>query len=267
MLFASRFEDGVVVEPPEVVNGTWRFPITGCDAGFCWEDDLPGSRTAAFFPLLPGSHPIDGVVETRIDTVTGPAGADTRAAYQEVTTDARGDPDAGRVRNQLPVFWTDDQGYAAYDLLLQPDLRDVMPTGEGSWRYLVEWREAGDGYRMWLGLRRRPTGDLFWEIQAQRDPPGGPTDWAFENHTVPVPVGEWARLEVYWDLDPVDGRLWVGVNGQTLFDHHGRTRLEAPLAAVHLLKVYTGANSLAHGPAYQWVDNIEMRNGPPDKRS
>jgi small subunit ribosomal protein S14 len=57
------------------------------------------------------------------------------------------------------------------------------------------------------------------------------------------------------------GYLRVSVDGHRIIDHEGRTRLKEPVDSMQILKVYTGAYSLHRGPAYQWVDDLEIRRG------
>ena len=271
LLFASGFEEPVAVSSVQRAR-YWRFPIWGADAGFAWEDHLPGRGPHAFFPIVPNSRPVDHYVATRLETVTGPGGAPTRALYQEVTRNARFRP-RQRVRNQFPTHWERDRGSLAYWIMLQPNLRDVMPAdGEHYWRQLIEfrgsWRHRTD-YRIWIGLVRGPRGDILHfrttgEISPRKG--GRIVDFTHNARSLRVPVGEWFRFKVRWALDRKRGRLKATVNRTPIINRRGRTQLSERLDTLQIFKVYTGANSLAYGPAYQWIDDVELRSWPRKRR-
>jgi hypothetical protein len=267
LLFASGFEDPVAVSP---VQGDryWRFPIRGADAGFAWERHLPGYGPHAFFPIVPASQPLDRYAATRLETVPGPHGAPTRALYQEVTRNARFRP-RQRVRNQFPTRWRRDRGSLAYWVKLQPNLRELMPAdGEHYWRQLIEfrgsWRHRTD-YRIWIGLVRGPRGNILHfrttgEILPRKG--GRIVDFTRNARTLPVPLRRWFRFKVRWALARKRGRLKATVNGIPIINRRGRTQLSERLDTLQIFKVYTGADSLDYGPAYQWIDDVELRSWP-----
>ena len=125
-------------------------------------------------------------------------------------------------------------------------------------------------YRMSIGLLRQRKGPIRWEVAGRRLLPSYAEDWTILKKRPPVPIGEWFRLNVAWLLSRRHGYLRVSVNGTRIIDHEGRTRLEEPIDSVQIFKVYTGAYSLHRGPAYQWIDDVEIRRGllsPPALRS
>ena len=270
-LFASGFEPPVMVASPTVKHGYWRFPILRGDEGFAWHSDLPGGTPHAFFPIVPGSAPVDQYVATRLETVPGPhGGAPTRALYQEVTRDAEFRRNQ-RVRNQFPTHWRRrDRGSVAYWMMLQPNLRDLMPAdGEHYWRQVIEFRGSWahrTDYRIWIGVVRGPRGSiLHWRTTGELRPRGGGriVDFTRNARRQRVPIGKWFRFKVRWVLDRKRGRLKATVNGIPIVNRKGRTQLSDRLDTMQIFKVYTGANSLAYGPAYQWIDDVELRTWPP----
>jgi hypothetical protein len=269
LLFASGFEQPVTVEP-KIENGNWRFPIRGADDGFGWQSDLPGGTPHAFFPIVPGWKPVDPYVATRLETVPGPhGGAPTRALYQEVTQNAEFHRKQ-RVRNQFPTHWRRNRGSVAYWIRLQSNLAQLMPRdGEHYWRQLMEFRGSWShrtDYRIWIGLVRGPRGPLLhWRTTGELRPRKGGRiiDFTHNARRPRVPLGSWFRFKVRWVLDRVHGRLKATVNGIPIVDHRGRTRVSDRLNTEQIFKVYMGANSLARGPAFQWIDDVELRSWPP----
>jgi hypothetical protein len=261
--FTSGFEPTVDVQPPVVVNSNWHFPIVGADRGYVWTTDLPGSGGSAFVPLVPDSQPVEDYADTSIQTVPGPVGSPTHALMQEVLRNAEFYPHR-RVRNQFGLREPGRRGSVSYWIKLQPNLAQVMPPGERSWRFIQEIR--GDGrhatdYRMSVGLLRRPTGPIMWEVAGRRLVPKYADDWTILSAKPPVPIGQWFRLTTSWLISRRHGYLRVSVDGTPIADHEGRTKLQDPVDSMQIFKVYTGANSLAHGPAYQWIDDVEIRRG------
>lgn len=259
LLFSSGFEEPVEVGPPEVDRGYWRFPITGADQGFAWESDLPWGGPAAFFPLMQGSAPVDDYVDNRVDSVLTPRGT-TRALYMAVKRDGSFDPAGRRVRDQFPVLWPVNRGYISYWIRFQPNLAQVMPQGERSWRRVMVWRNRGSetDYQITLSLKRRQTGDIRWDVAGQRviyPDPSLDNDWHVMPDDPPVRAGSWIHIEAEWIQDPTQGLFRAWADGRPIVDHRGRTRLADHLTP-QIFKVYTGANSLSHGPAYQWIDDV-----------
>jgi hypothetical protein len=261
--FRSGFETATVLSGAQrSPSDTWVESLTGLDesAGFTWPDDLPGGLSGSkFYYIVDGGEDIASIVETRIDDVIGHTGASTQALYQAVLADHQSMPSRARNMYSLQNNSRDDlkEGTVRYRLMLQSNLKDIMPGG--AWRQIIEWREENNRYRKAvLILPDENTGVLYWRVHGDFGP-GWDRDWTIDNRTISVPVGEWMLLEVYWKEDPGSaGRMVVRINGQIIADFSGRTRNNGPLESLHVFKVYTGAESLALGPAYQWVDDVEL---------
>ena len=270
LLFASGFEDPVTVAAPQKESGDWRFPIRGADEGFAWQRELPGGKPHAFFPIVPASVPVEQYADTRLETVPGPhGGTPTRALYQEVSSDAEFRPNK-RVRNQFPTHWERQRGSLAYSIKLQGNLAQLMPNDdEHYWRQLLEfrgsWRHRTD-YRIWIGVVRGPRGPLLhWRTTGELMPRKGGRiiDFSHNARRPPVPLGQWFRFKVRWVLDRKHGFLKATVNGVPIINHRGRMRITKRVDTEQIFKVYMGANSLARGPAFQWIDDLELRTWPP----
>lgn len=260
--FNSDFESDISVGSPEIANGEWRQSLQSGSTGRPSWSSLPGY----FAYLVRSSEDLSKFAATRIEEVAGPDGAPTSALYQEVLRDNPGT--RANTRNaytMLPPVALLDSGVVRYRMKLQSNLEEVLPPGESSWRMLMEWREAEPGpgktrhgYRIALYVMRGgPT--LAWKLEANDLLPRDRVEWTLNNDVVPVPVGEWFTLEASWIRSTGrSGRIAVRVNGKEVFDRVGPTSKGGRLHQWHVFKVYTGANSLARGPAYQWIDDVEM---------
>jgi hypothetical protein len=263
LLFASGFQNPVSVPGPVVRNDNWRFPIVGADRHFAWQSDLPGPH--AFIPVVPATEPVEQYADTRIERVDGPHGTPTRALYQEVTREAKFTPHA-RVRNQFPLRKPGRRGKVSYWVKLQGNLKRLMPKGERSWRFLMELRGVHgqpSDFRITVGLIRRKHEPIAWKVAGDRLRPSYHVKWHVKRTRPRVPIARWFHLKVAWLIDRNDGRLRVRVNRRTIADFRGPTRLDRPVDSVHIFKVYTGADSLEHRPAYQWIDDVELRRWRP----
>jgi hypothetical protein len=270
LLFSSGFEHPVTVAPPRTEKGDWRFPIRGADEGFAWQSELPGGKPHAFFPIVPASVPVEPYADTRLETVPGPhGGSPTRALYQEVSRDVEFTPNK-RVRNQFPTHWKRERGSLAYWIKLQANLPQLMPKdGTNYWRQLIEfrgsWQHRTD-YRLWIGVVRGPRGSLLhWRTTAELRPRKGGRiiDFTHNAHRPPIPLGKWFRFKVRWVLDRKHGFLKATVDGVPIINRRGRTRINDSVDTEQIFKVYMGANSLDRGPAYQWIDDVQLRTWPP----
>lgn len=166
----------------------------------------------------------------------------------------------------------DPQGdlYVSYWLKLQPDLLERMTVNNWSTRVVTDWKTQGD-YRIILSI----TGDganktLYWNLRGDNVANGGlPPEifWNETNTTIPVPVGQWFRVEIFVHRSNAgDGRVWMAIGGQTLFDHHGPNMgiNNLPWNRVMTFLNYSQAHPL---PAYQWLDDLEIWDGFPSTAS
>jgi hypothetical protein len=272
LIFRSGFEEGVSLGEPVAIGSDWRQFITGADSGFDWSADLPhrDSPKNAFTYLLPSRLPFGDFVETRIESSDGRDGALTKvllmALYREQAASIED------TRNQFALYppETMDRAYIRMWMKLQPDLSDLLATTRGQFRMVMEWKEtAGEGedtdFRFNFNIKRGPDEGLYWLSHGQW---GGrqddPRAWDCESH-VPVPLGTWFPLEVYWKLGQSDGRLWAAANGQVALDFTGRTQRDSELYVWNMFKVYLGSDIRGYvgPPIYQWLDDVELYSSAP----
>ena len=188
--------------------------------------------------------------------------------------------------------------YLSYWLRFQPNLEALMSEGDCSlnaniarhWRVPFQWKTSGD-YRVILGVLRdrNPapdtcdfTGPLYWAVGGDDDanwylydapageceppltrcPPQPTNVWGAENRSVPVPVGQWFKLEVFGHRsNGSDGRVWIAADGHVLFDRYGSNTgdWDRPINRIMVTQLYSSTRY----PIYQWVDDVQIWSGFP----
>ncbi len=276
-LFASGFEGSTALSAPSRFSPTnaWQ-ELEGTDTttGYSWSDKIWGNRLK--FQLLVNTvmdaSTVNNYIINRIETVTGHDGNPTRAMYSELRT--RG---GGATQDPLMLEVVNEEGdmYISYWLKLQPDLYQKMD----SWRAFFALKTSGD-YRVeayvaaWNDHQCTPTsGDLYWKVQGDNEANGGlpyQRFWREDNCSVPIPAGEWFKVEVFWHRSSgADGRVWMAINGQTIADHRGPnmgkglSNSPAPINRIMMPLLYTGSAY----PAFQWLDDLEVWSGFPPSGS
>ena len=82
--------------------------------------------------------------------------------------------------------------------------------------------------------------------------------WHKENRKIEVPTGKWFDMEIYWNRSTKDdGRVWWAIDGKTIADYNGPTKIKDPIDAIMVFTNY------ASKPFHQWIDNIEIRYKTP----
>ena len=270
LLFSSGFEGTTALLPPSGFYGTGAWQgIVGTDSitGFAWPPSIWGGGPTQSQLLV--DAPVDATtignyMFNQIQTVTGHNGSPTQALYQQISQSAccGTNPQGGGATQDpfmiQPVGETSDL-YISYWLKYQPDLAQKM--ADPNWRVVFEWKTAGD-YRVIVELMSSP---LSWRILGDNNANGGlpyQSFWDVHNTTVPVPVGQWFKFEVFWHRSSgPDGRVWMAVNGQGIVDHFG-PNMGVNNAPINRIMVSTLYSSSAY-PIYQWVDDVQIWDGFP----
>ena len=280
LLFWSGFEGALSLTTPNncYANGCFQ-QLTGTDSstGDSWPFSLKGGTTQ--FQLLansttyPTSSTIGSWMYNELRNVVGHKGNQTKALYQEVRqsgccgTDSQG---GGSTQDPMLVQPGSEPGdiYMSKWIMLQPDLLDKLRAGD-AWRTIFEWKEGKTGddgaFRVTLSAVAYNGTPLTWDVRW--DNLAGPVStreeyWRKFNSSVPVPVGEWFKLEVFWHRSTgSDGRVWFAVNGQVIDDHYGRTigDTNAPINRIFASQLYSGSVY----PIYQWMDDVQVWQGWP----
>ena len=289
LLFKSGFEPNTVINAPTPADcfGTGCVQsITGQDTstGSTWQsNNIWGGSPIGFLLLAdtPGIDPttIRDYMFNQIVNVTGHNGTPTKVLYSQVTQSGccGMDPQSGATQNAFQIDPSAEGGdlYIRYWLKYQPDLDRQLASP--SWRYLFSWKTGTPGnddgdYRTvvqvvsWC-VGANPCWEIIGDNAARNDPcfPGcRVVYWDEYNTTVPVPVGQWFKFEVFWHRSTgSDGRVWMAVNGQQIVNHLGPNRIAKDINRIFLSDVYSGTAY----PLYQWMDDLEIWNGFPSDAS
>ena len=258
LLFSSNFGENVVVEAPYDESGAWVQKISGLESvsNYSWESDFPGNSILNHFSYNVNSDKVlDEYVATTIETVLDNDDNEVLALHQVLKKD---DTDSASMsRNQFNVFPVDDETignlkhiYMKYDIKLQENLNNVLLQ-----RVLMEWNNTD--YRWGLYIVKDPIGTPVWQLQAELLGGDEPVvDWIEVNNNVTVPIGEFFKLEVFWKhSSDVDGRVWVAINGQDVFYHRGRNKIDHKIGVWNPFKML---GSLELGIQEQWITNVEI---------
>lgn len=261
-------------------------PITEAWNQGAWQD-LVGTTADVWgggLRLLSLTDPIQvtaATVESVITHMIDPLGRNGPALRSTILRSQNGtDPQGTAVMQAALHFLPKHEEptlYVSEWLKLQPDLVEVMaaaaPTNAG-WRVVFTFKTGGqfsggpsnDGdYRFQLSVQTRDRPQPYWVLLADNNAGGNAAlvnNFALKNFDVPVPVGEWFRLEVYWRRSSgADGRFWVAVNGRVVFDRLGPNMgaLGMPINRIYAPILYSGSRL----PIYQWVDDVEVWDGFP----
>lgn len=258
LLFSSKFDADVQIEAQYGESGAWVQKISGLDSvsNYSWENDFPGNSILNYFSYNVNIDKVlDGYVTTTIETVVDAEGNEILALHQVLKRDDTDNPSMSR--SQFNVFPTDDETmgnlkhiYIKYDIKLQENLNDVL-----SQRVLMEWNNTD--YRWGLYIVKDVIGTPIWQLQAETLSGEEPVvDWIEVNNNVTVPIGEFFKLEVFWKhSSDVDGRVWVAVNGQDVFYHRGRNKIDHKIGVWNPFKML---GSLELGIQEQWITNVEV---------
>lgn len=272
LLFRSGFED-VTLQP-----------ISECWGTGCWQDVVGGG-----WPFLDGrflllSDPVPTTAANigqrmfnRID-----AGRTGSGLRQQISVNVNGTRPMGTSSEQVEFQFLPktDPGdlYVSYWLKLQPDLLEKMATdfwgNSGTWRAIFAFKTGGqtpwgtpanDGDYRVEAYVKTASGQAFFAVLGDNNAGGGAplvNTWYVENRAVPVPVGRWFKVEVFWHRSgDATGRVWFAADGQVIADRRGANlgargqpvnRIIAPL-------LYSGSAM----PIWQWVDDLEIWDGFP----
>jgi hypothetical protein len=293
LLFWTRYEETTALAAPTDCSGRqcWQ-SFTGTDdsTGHAWR---PAHEGIGRFQML-ADAPVDAksignYMVNRIDSGAGRNGS--RALYMEIKRSGccGTDPQVGGATQDpylLEPKGADGDMYISYWLKFQPNLEELMgrcgPNLGWHWRSVFEWKTAGD-YRLTLIVQRDRDpdscafkGPLYWAMSGDdnancnlfaipRDkkcPPPPTNRWSEKNRSVPVPLDQWFKVEVFWHRSSGDdGRAWMAANGKVILDHRGPNtgNWNAPVNRIMTHLLYT---STAY-PVFQWVDDLQVWRGFP----
>ena len=279
--FRSGFEAETTVSEYSRNGKRHMHRITGEDAetGYDW-DDLPCAE--AYFVYIIGDEAPNDYVTTDIQTVEGIDGKPTQALHMSVKGDYA--PGKSTSRNEFSLFYDAsgpnayEEGYVKYWMRLEDDFIERFPTERPNWRMMMEWKEPNSGtttekggtnnYRINIHIVMR-NGRPLWQTIGQEVQPVRITEWEETNEAHEVPVGRWFQVEAYMKKHATDGQVFFAVDGETICDYRGRTEHKdnpLPLRFWSIFKLYHGTKWIEKEPTHQWIDNVELWSGFPDRR-
>ena len=295
LLFHTSLE-GALTMPTVLTTDCWNIGcwqrMTGLDSvsGFTLPSTL-GGGTSMFLldtdPITANPATVKDYLFSSFETVAGHTGATTRAVRQQISKNLYGTEPMGTqgLQNEFMFLPRDtiNDLYVSYWLKLQPDMVEKMtnlPAGPGidrggTWRGIFALKTGGmtatgsalnnGDYRIEAYVNTYGGGAPYWCLLGDNNAGSGApaaTYWKIENRDIPVPVGQWFKLEIYWHRSAgSDGRVWMGANGKTIADHRGPNMgvSNLPVNRIMAPMLYSGQRM----PAYQWFDDLEIWDGFP----
>jgi len=258
LLFSSGFDNSTRID---FKNNQYLLAGKDMTSGYSWDDDFPAEKV--WFEYLIGKSSPDIYVTTEIQD---------GVLYQEVKGDWPNDGVLTRNAYNIRPRPEMKQAYIRYRMKFQDDFLSVWPDSN-AWRIVMEWKEpdtSGDGkshYRFNLQIRNNPQGVPSWLLQGQVVEPVRKDDW-YATENIPVPIGEWFDLEVFWRYgNESTGRVWAKVNGTLVADHKGRTQHpDDPLGIDYwaIFKNYADVPDWG-GTTKQWIDDVEIWSDEPEE--
>jgi len=295
LLFHTSLEGPISLLPVVSTDcwdiGCWQ-RITGVDGvtGFSLPSTLGGGSNMFLLdtdPISASPATVGNYLFSSVETVAGHTGATTRAVRQQISKNLNGTEPMGNqgLQNEFMFLPKDPVNdlYVSYWLKLQPDMVEKMtnlPAGAGidrggTWRGIFALKTGGKtatgaaqnngDYRIEAYVNTYGGGAPYWCILGDNNAGSGAapvTYWKIENRDIPVPVGQWFKLEIYWHRSAgSDGRVWMGANGKTIADRRGPNMGVSNLAVNRIMApmLYSGQRM----PAYQWFDDLEIWDGFP----
>lgn len=273
LLFQSGFEDTVKLSDPIPNGGQLYQYLEGTDltSGYQWPQDLPtqNSLDAYWTFKVPDTSTLSNYAQVKIDTTESHSGS--KSLYMEISDYDNGNfggsmPGWVRCEYRLNIDTTMTQGYISYWMKLQSDLYDVMEFGSGRWRIIMEWFETGSGfpdYRWGISPRTgtwaNDSTSVYWLIyQDSTDNNQFVSDTSVTQQNFIQP-GEWFQFQVYWkQASDSSGRIWVGINGNTLADFWEPNKFNSRIQNWQIFKLYVDPASMDDGLVYQWIDDVEI---------
>jgi hypothetical protein len=284
----TDFEPPFSIDPRSTTSWNQAQCWHGLDQGFsfdtlhyfkdpqCWRStDIVTSGT--------GTNPTSGspsdYVTNTIEDATGPNGSTTHVAKVAMP---KKNPNAccqqgyiGEAQPDGPTHESSDPDlkdfYVAYWLKFDPDLQNAANRqGSSYWRAFFALKTWTD-YRIEINvMNHHPSLGPTWYVQADNGGwkfvGGVTTYWAQDSGDLATPLtvkpDRWMYVEIYMHrATDSTGRFYFGVNGQTVFDHHGPNYgvNNDPIAIFAFNTIY------AQNADAQWneVDDFQVRDLPP----
>jgi len=271
LLFRSGFDGEIQLAPISGKYSTYQ-EIRGTDSltNFTWpltafnpNPQLTGIQIVIASARRAAPDDINDYIDNRIVTVPGPAAYLTRALLMKVL---KRSPATCCIQENLQtasVAAPPMDMYERFSIRFNPELRrQVQSRRKRFWRTVWSMKTKAD-YRIEAYVYGDANGDPYWYAHGDNNPAGPPLVeyWSASNKSVPVPLDEWALVEIYLHRSTgSDGRFFWAVNGKTVIDHYGPNygSRRQPVNVFMYSSVYGSIF-----PMYQWIDDLEIWTAPP----
>jgi len=251
LLFKSSFEEDSYLLVPNKRDSTvwWQEIRSRENSRFSWPIKLQGEEGC--FQMITNDKNINDYIENRIETVIDINGEETKALYQVIKKKEH-------EWSQDPyVIYTKDKEqkklYMRYSLKYPKNLAELL--GKDGWLTFCQFKTTSD-YRLSYYIYSDKCSNLYWYAHGDNvviDDVPYEEYWFQENKSVPIPVGDWFDVEIFWNRSAKsDGKVWLAINGEVVIDYRGVTKIKDP---IHEMMLFTNYASV---PLEQWVDNIEI---------
>lgn len=273
LVLKSGFEKGVSVvrHPAYAQNHT----LTGIDTatGADWDKFASELDTLRFAYVIGGrrNNP-DDYVRTKILPKSGRN--NSRGLLMAVHEDLAGDSE--HTRNELSLFPKPNpkalfanQGYCRYWMKFDRDIEaDQWPE---KWYNFFEVKEQQvnrkENYRFNFRLLKDPPDQKPYWVMILHNAADDDYEVVERNRKVPVPIGEWFKVEAFWKRHSESGRLFLAIDGKLVFNFRGRTQHPTnprPVRFWSPLKNYRHrAWHAGERVANVWYDDLELWTGWP----
>ena len=275
LVFKSNFAGNVSTE--EAYTSIKSLTGTDTETGYSWSD-LSSNPIIDYWKLqYVANAPYDEWVNTEILP-------NFKGQNDVLHLEVKGnDPYKSAItRNELQIFprsevEDDLQVYIKYLMYLPPYVDGIDFNG-GSYINMLELKDRptaeidGFSWRFNVNIRMKDQVTPYWHLKKEYKTVGRTTfdDGSLANHNVPVPIGEWFTVELFFKKDVKDGRIWFAINGSTVFDYSGRTLHPDPdkVKGVQFLAPFKNYRGSGHSYPYsQYYSNIEVWTDIPPKAS
>lgn len=251
-LFKSGFE------PSTRMSGTRRLEGPDNETGFTWGRRLNACVKNTFFYYGGG---VPQYADAGLKTVIGPQGNDTTVLSLQAKDN---DPSTSvTTRSEYSIYFTGppnefQEGHVSYWMKIDDSIND---RGDGT-VMVVELKEAGTdnvpSYRSHIYVVKDGA-EYSWRLVFEQIKPRRVVEYREESDSVDVIIGEWFFVEMHFRKHVSDGRFWYAVNGETVFDYHGRTEnINRPEAMQFwsIFKIYDFHDTLY--PLETLYDDVEL---------
>jgi hypothetical protein len=254
LLFKSGFEGNVSLSSPYNIgsSGGWQ-DVVGDDTstGFSFATTVFGNKFTIH--LLSGGGILSDVIQNSIVSMTGHTGSTTRALQLDLKQKINRD---SQDQFMINVTQSPKEFYISEWIMYPADLTQRL--GPNEWVLgAPEWKSEGDFRIVYLAYPNS-NGKQCWVVSWDTNANGTiPLEVFYTevNCNVSVPQGQWFRVETYTRRGyGSDGRSWLKVNGQLVFDHKGTTigQNAAPINRLFISGAY------ANYPVQTHIDDFEI---------